>query len=63
MEVRTRDPGGSVDRIYGTIAKAASKNKTRCGVYLSVVNLWITVNKINNAREQYKTLAGKVLIE
>ena len=27
MEVRTRDPGGSVDRIYGTIAKAASKNK------------------------------------
>lgn len=27
MEVRTRDPNGSVDRIYGTIAKAASKNK------------------------------------
>jgi len=27
MEVRTRDPSGSVDRIYGTIAKAASKNK------------------------------------
>lgn len=27
MEIRTKDPGGSVDRIYGTIAKAASKNK------------------------------------
>lgn len=27
MEVRTRNPNGSVDRIYGTIAKAASKNK------------------------------------
>ena len=27
MEIRTRDPRGSVDRIYGTIAKAASKNK------------------------------------
>lgn len=27
MEVRTRDPGGSVDRIYGAIAKAAAKDK------------------------------------
>ena len=27
MEIRTKDPKGSVDRIYGTIAKAASKNK------------------------------------
>ena len=27
MEVRTREPNGSVDRIFGTIAKAASKNK------------------------------------
>ena len=27
MVIRTRDSGGTVDRIYGTIAKAASKNK------------------------------------
>lgn len=27
MELRTKDPNGTVDRIYGTIAKAASKNK------------------------------------